>query len=63
MIVVSPTVNPMKLFRAIYKGSDGGKEYTLDLLAKSLAHATMSAEELIPREATLVRVFHNPDWS
>ena len=63
MMTMSPTVNPMKQFRAVYRGSDGGKEYTLDLFARSLSHATISAEELIPRGTTLVRIFHNPDWS
>lgn len=51
----------MKLYRAVYRG-DNNAEYNLDLFARSLAHATSSANELIPRNTTLVRVFFNPDW-
>lgn len=51
----------MKLYRAVYRG-DNNAEYNLDLLARSLADATSSASELIPRNTTLVRVFFNPDW-
>ena len=53
---------PMKQFKAIYRGNNG-TEYELDLLAKSLASATLSASELIPRDSRLLRVFYNPEWT
>lgn len=34
----------------------------MDILAKSLSSATLSATELIGPNATLVRVYENPDW-
>ncbi len=52
----------MSQYRAIYK-SHCGSEFKLDLLARSLSHATQSAAELIPTTAVLTRVYHNPDWS
>ncbi len=58
---VSPKHKPMKLFRAIYKESSQ-KELNLDLLARNLTAATLSAAELIPSDAVLVKVFHNPEW-
>jgi len=61
MIDKSPGDQPMKLFRAVYKGPQG-KEENFDLYAASMAKATLSATELIPTDAALIRVFHNPDW-
>lgn len=61
MMTVSPASNLMKLYRAVYREGDQ-KERKLDLYAASLASATLSAAELIDREATLVRVYENPDW-
>ena len=61
MIHMSPRHKPMKLFRAVYKESNE-KELNLDLFAKDLATATLSASELIPTTATLIHIFHNPDW-
>ena len=61
MIVMSPENKPMKLYRAVYKEGDQ-KERKLDMYARSLSQATLSAAELIGPESTLVRVFENPDW-
>lgn len=61
MIVMSPENNPMRLYRAVYKEADQ-KERKLDLYARSLAAATLSASELVGPEAALVRVYENPDW-
>lgn len=51
----------MKLYRAIYKEADLA-ERKLDLYARSLSSATLSAAELIGPQGTLVRVYENPDW-
>ena len=61
MVNPSPADFPMKLYRAVYKESNE-KESNLDLFAKDLATATLSASELIPTTATLIHIFHNPDW-
>ena len=61
MIVMSPAANPMRLYRAVYKEADQ-TERKLDLYARSLTSATLSASELVGPEATLVRVYENPDW-
>ena len=61
MIVMSPESKPMKLYRAVYKEGDQ-KERKLDMYAASLSSATLSAAELIGPQATLVRVYENPDW-
>ena len=61
MIVMSPESKPMKLYRAVYKEADQ-KERKLDMYASSLSSATLSAAELIGPQATLVRVYENPDW-
>lgn len=61
MVTMSPEPKPMKLYSAVYKESDQ-KERRLDMYARSLSSATLSAAELIGPKATLVRVFENPDW-
>jgi hypothetical protein len=61
MIDMSPRHEPMKLFRAIYRERDE-KETNFDLLARDLTSATLSATELAPSGAVLLRVFHNPEW-
>lgn len=61
MVTMSLEPNPMKLYRAVYKEGDQ-KERKLDMYARSLPQATLSAAELIGPESTLVRVFENPDW-
>lgn len=61
MMNMSPENEPMKLYRAIYRESDQA-ERKLDLYARSLASATLSAAELVGPEGTLVRVYENPDW-
>ena len=33
------------------------------LLARSISHATISARELLPASATIVRAYHNPNWN
>lgn len=61
MMIMSPENAPMKLYRAIYKEANQ-KERKLDMYAPSLSSATLSAAELIGSDATLVRVYENPDW-
>lgn len=51
----------LSLYRAVYRDSDL-KERNLDMLSRSLTSATLTAAELIPVDATLLRVYHNPDW-
>ncbi len=51
----------LRLYRAVYREQDS-KEQKLDLYARSLSHATISATELIGPEATLLQVYENPDW-
>jgi len=51
----------MKLYRAIYKEANQ-TERKLDLYARSLSSATLSAAELVGPEGTLIRVYENPDW-
>lgn len=60
-MVMSQEKTPMKLFRAVYRKSDQS-EHNLDLYARNLSAATLSAAELIPQDASLLHVFHNPDW-
>ena len=61
MINSYPGIPDMKNYRAVYR-TTSGKEERLDLLAKSLSSATLSASELIGPNATLVRIYENPDW-
>jgi len=61
MIDMSPEYAPMKLYRAVYRESNL-KTYNLDLLARNKTKATLSAAELIPADAVLLQVFHNPEW-
>ena len=61
MVIMSPADTPMKLYRAVYKEADQS-ERKLDLYARSLASATLSAAELVGPQGTLVRVYENPDW-
>lgn len=61
MLDMSSKNTPMKLYRAIYKEADLA-ERKLDLYARSLSSATLSAAELIGPQGTLVRVYENPDW-
>ena len=61
MIIMSPEGTPMKLYRAIYKEANQ-TERKLDLYARSLSSATLSAAELVGPEGTLIRVYENPDW-
>ena len=60
-MTMSPEGKPMKLYRAIYR-EDVQVERKLDMYARGLAHATSSAAYLMPKGATLVRVYENPDW-
>lgn len=61
MINSYPGIPTMRNFRAVYR-TNSGKEDRLDLLAKSLSSATLSATELIGPNATLIRIYENPDW-
>ena len=33
------------------------------LKAKSIAHATLSARELLPESCEIVRAYHDPNWT
>ena len=61
MINSYPGIPTMRNFRAVYR-TNSGKEDRLDLLAKSFSSATLSATELIGPNATLIRIYENPDW-
>ena len=61
MINSYPGIPTMRNYRAVYR-SETSKEQYMDLLARSLSAATLSAAELIGPNATLVRVYENPDW-
>ena len=61
MINSYPGIPTMKNYRAVYRTPNGKEDY-MDLLAKSLSSATLSASELIGPNGTLVRVYENPDW-
>lgn len=52
----------IKEYKAIYRDASG-QDQELDLLAQDVRRAVSGAAELIPTDATLVRVFANPDWS
>ena len=60
----SPAEHPMQLYRAVCRHHREGSfdERNLDLYARNMEHAVLSAKELVGK-AELVRVFHNPDWS
>lgn len=60
MMTMSPRLEPMKAFTAVYKEHE--REETLNLLAKTMTQATLSAIELIGPQASLLRIFHNPEW-
>ena len=61
MINEYPGIPTMRNYRAVYRDKNSKEEH-LDLMARSLSSATLSAAELIGPEATLVRVYENPDW-
>ena len=61
MINSYPGIPAMKNYRVVYRSETSKEEY-MDLLARSLSSATLSAAELIGPSATLVRVYENPDW-
>lgn len=54
-------IRNMQMYRAVYRHQ--GQEHNLDMYGRNLTVATLSAKELIPTDAELIRVFHNPDWS
>ena len=59
----APRTSPMiKEYKAIYRDASG-QDQELDLLAQDVRGAVSGAAELIPTDATLVRVFANPDWN
>ena len=61
MLVMSFETNPMRTYRAIYR-SETSREEHIDLMARSLASATLSVTELIGPNAVLVRIFAQGDW-
>ena len=48
-------------YTTVYRTNDGVRRefYTM---ARSISHATMSARELIPPSAEIVRTYHDPNW-
>jgi hypothetical protein len=49
-------------YTVIYHCNEGTRrEYYLK--AKSIAHATVSARELIPSSCEIVRTYHDPSWT
>lgn len=61
MMIMSPENTPMKDFLATYRGPNG-QTYEMNLMARSLSSATLSASELMPRDSVLLKVIHNPSW-
>lgn len=51
----------IKQYLATYRDEAGALQ-TFELLAYDVRRATMSAAELIPASAKLIRVIHNPDF-
>jgi len=49
-------------YTVIYE-SNGGTRREFYVKATSIAHATISARELLPQCVEIVRVFHNPNWT
>lgn len=49
-------------YTVIYR-CNGGVRREQYLKAKSMAHATLSAKELLPSSCELVRVYHDPNWT
>lgn len=52
----------IKDYTALYRDSKGD-ESKLELKAQDVCRAVSGAAELIPTDATLLRVFLNPDWN
>lgn len=49
-------------YTVIYRCNEGTRrEYYLK--AKSIAHATITARELIPSSCEIVRTYHDPSWT
>lgn len=61
MMIMSPEMNPMRLYRAVYRDKHQ-VERVMDMYAKGLAQATSTASYLQYENETLVRVYENPDW-
>lgn len=49
-------------YTAIYECNSGTRR-ELYLKAKSMSHATLSAQELIPTSCELKRVYRDPSWT
>lgn len=47
-------------YTVIYNCNGTRREFYL--LASSIAHATVSARELLPASAEIVRTYHDPNW-
>ena len=59
----SPTGAPMlKLFCAHYRDDADLREHEFELYATSLCSATLTAAELLPQTAKLLRVVHALEW-
>ncbi|WGL30454.1 hypothetical protein SCRES1_gp26 [Synechococcus phage S-CRES1] len=48
-------------YTVIYRCNDGTRR-EFYALAKSIAHATVSARELLPQTCEIIRTYHDPNW-
>ena len=49
-------------YTVIYRcGSGIRREHYLK--AKSMSHATLSAQELLPNTCEIIRIYHDPNWT
>ena len=49
-------------YTIIYR-CNGGIRREYYLKAKSIAHATISAREVLPESCEIVRAYHDPSWT
>lgn len=49
-------------YTVIYR-CNGGIRREFYSKAHSIAHATISARELLPQDCEIVRVYHDPSWT
>ena len=54
------TNSPLVDFKATYRTPSG--ELDMNLMARSLSHATLSASELLPEGCQLLRVVRTGQW-
>lgn len=49
-------------YTVVYR-CNGGSRREQYLKAKSIAHATLSARELLPLNCEIIRAYHDPSWT